>query len=143
VATAIAVLVDPRARHVLARVAVVSFAVTLFGVGWTFHHTSSIGAAMGQLAAREESVLVFNNPHFSREGGAYAYREAWLAAPTDETRQEAADALVALGADRIGYVENDRGDVPTGLPGWEVAGTDRVRLIDDHYLLVSTQEPIE
>lgn len=143
VAIATAVLVGARARRVLVRVAAVGFAVTFFGVGWTVYRTASIGTAMEQLAAREETVLVFSDSHLSREGGVHAYREKWLAALTDETRQEAADALVALGVDRIGYVQHDRGDVPTVLPGWEVVGTDRVRLIGDDYLLVSTQEPIE
>ena len=143
VAIATAVLVEPRAQRVLARVAAAGFAITIFGVGWTVYRTASFGAAMDQLAAREEPVLVFSDSHLSREGGVHAYREEWMAAPTDETRQEAAHALVALGVDRIGYVQQERGDDPTVLPGWEVVGIDRVRLIGDLYLLVSTQEPIE
>ncbi len=141
VAVATAVLVTPRSRQMLLRVAGAGLAITMIGVVFTIHRTASFADAMDELAARPEAVVVFSDSHLSRQGGVHTYRNHWLAAPDDETRAEVADVLEQLDVGRVAYVQPDRGESATILAGWEVVGEERVPLINDLYLLVSTQEP--
>ena len=58
------------ARAVLRAVAIAGAAVTVTGVMWTINLTHEFGDAERELAARDEPVLVFDDPFLAREGGA-------------------------------------------------------------------------
>jgi hypothetical protein len=126
------------AHRVLAGTAIAGAVITLIGVVWTIHRTHEFADAVGDLAAREEPALVFHDPFLAREGGADVISEQWLAATGAEARAEAVEVLGELGIHEVGFVDLDDGSDIRSLPGWRLAGNDRVQLIDELYLRVTT-----
>jgi len=140
VAVASAAMTSERATRVLCGVAFAGFVVTLMGVAWTVERTQSFAEAMSALADRDESVLVFHDPHIAREGGVLVLDEQWLAATGVEARAEAAAVLAALGIDEVGFVEHDRGEAPLTLPGWTIVDESRLALVSGSHLRITTLE---
>ncbi len=88
----------------------------------TVDRTHSFADAMQAIADRSEEVVVFHDPHLSREVGALLLDEQWFTATGEDVRAEAATALAALGVDEIAFVEHDLGNDPRVLPGWQIVG---------------------
>jgi len=133
------VLDNPKSRDVLRAVAAGGALVTLLGVAWTIERSHDYADTMRILADRPEQALVFSDSFMARSGGVLVLDEQWLAAVDEAGRLEAADALVALGIEDVGFVQPDIGAEPLVLPGWEVVSTETVPFISDLNLLVVTQ----
>ncbi len=140
IAVATATLVSGQALKVLRGTAVAGLAITIIGAVWTVERTHSFGDAMRTLADRDEAALVFHDPHLARGGGVLVLDEQWLVATGPEARQEAADALDALGITEVGFVQHDRGDDPLTLPGWIITDEATVHLVNDLHLKLTTLE---
>lgn len=141
VVVATAVCTEDRPRRLLEVTAIAGLVVTLIGVAWTVDRTRSVAEAMRTLAERDEPVLVFHDPHLAREGGILVLDERWLAATGADARQEAADALLRLGVDEIGFVQHDQDADPIVLPGWRIVAEERIPLVSGLRLRVTTQIP--
>lgn len=126
------------ARSVLRGVVIAGAAITAVGVLWTVHRTHEFADAARQLAARDEPALVFHDPFVAREGGALVISEQWLAATGPDARQEAVVVLERMGIDEVGFVDLDDGAGIRVLPGWQMIDVERVQLIDDLHLRVTT-----
>ena len=125
------------ARSVLVGMAVV---VTGFGIVWTSIRTHDFGSALAELTDRPEPVLVSRVGHLAREGGAFYRDRRWLTAPTPEDQDFALEVLDRAGVERFALVHLAEAAPPDAPAGWREVGRDRLRLVNDVHLSVTTYE---
>ncbi len=107
-----------RSPQLFRAVAAIAVMVTLVGAVFVVDRSRSAGAELDAfLEASNDSVVVWRNPHFSREFGERSLDQRWLSAGTDEDRRVLGDLLRAEGVDEFFLVTNQSSEHRT-FPGY-------------------------
>lgn len=126
----------PWARRAFPALAV---AVTAYAFSFMVVRTNSFARAGAELADRPEPVLVSRFSHLHRDGGAFYGEHLWLSAASAAEQRLAVGVVERAGFDRFGLVLPP-GAAPGEIAGWRRGGTDRVHLISDLDVTVTTYE---
>ena len=126
------------ARRTVRVLAAAGIVIAGVGVGWTVYRTHSFGDVTSALADRPEPVVLFDNSSLAREAGPRFLDQRWLGVNGDERRAEAVVLLAAAGIDEVAFVEYDDGRLDRVLPGWEMVDEQRLHMVNDLYLRVTT-----
>ncbi|MBW3650753.1 MAG: hypothetical protein KY458_09330 [Actinobacteria bacterium] len=130
-------LLSERPRPVQAGFAVLSVAVTLFGLSWMSVRTREVARTIDALDRRPESVIVSGVYHLAREGGAFYGNKRWLTLGPLAGPPAAASVLTAAGVSSFASVELAE-EPPLHYPGFELVNTGGLRLFDGVQLRVSS-----
>jgi len=122
-------------------VAAGGLAVTVAGLVWSAVYTHQFANTSRYLASRPEPVLVFGDPHISRDAGSISIQNRWLAAVGSTARSEAAEVVEAAGYDEFGYVEVVNGPSTVDFPGWTRTASEEVGLVGGFILRITSWSP--
>lgn len=130
-------------RPLFHRMLIASALITFAGVAFAGVRTHANADALREIADRDEEVVVFYNPHRPREAGAFFHGQPWLAAHTDEERDEVGKVLLDQDISRFAMVGGWHDGDPPEVPGWEMVDSDVVFLLGRLAVLIAVMEPVD
>ncbi len=125
------VMLESRRPELLAIMGSLSLVITAVGLVWLVQRSSAFASATDELAARDEPILVFGDPHAARESGPVVRHERWLVASDEPARAEAVEVVIAAGEREFGYVDYEyEGSPETPMfPGFRPVSVDVIDLL--------------
>ncbi len=102
-----------------------NFVMAALGLAMLTARTDGFGSANRELAARSDSVLIFNDPFIARTAAPVGWDERWLSAFYDEEKAEAARLLKSAAIPSFIFVAYPE-DSEAVFPGFEVEGSELI-----------------
>lgn len=131
----------PQVRVVVRGVAALGVLVAAVGISWSVQRTHVTAEAGRALDSLDAPIVVFWSSLDSRQAGAIATENHWLAAEDEADRTEAAGIIGRLDAPSFAYVDLEFiGDVPD-FPGFVPTGEQAIPYLSGFSYRVTTFEP--